>query len=162
VEPRRKTCTHRRASRGRWIAPISFALLCIPADANVTVQEQLELGFGLIAAAQSSGIATVTPQGNISCGPHTCMGGHQAARLRLRGNRNGVYDISYSTGDTLAHTGGGGSIPFGNFTDDTLGGVLILNQGGQGRLLVGGDLTVGPSTIGGDYTGNYTIIFNLQ
>lgn len=153
---------HPRTVRSRWIGPLALALLCIPANANVTINEQRELDFGLIAAGQSTGAVTVTPQGNISCGPHTCLGGHQAARIRVSGDRRGVYDVSYSTGDTLSHTGGGGAIPIGNFTDDTLGGSLLLNSGGQGRLFIGGDLTVGPTTIGGDYTGNFTILFNLQ
>lgn len=147
----------------RWIALAAIAVVCIPANATITrVREQRELDFGLIAAGQSVGAVTLSPQGAISCGPHTCLGGHQAARLRVRGNRRGVYDVSYSSGDTLNRVGGGGSVPIGNFTDDTNGGTLVLNPGGQARLHVGGDLTVGPTTIGGDYTGNFTILFNLQ
>jgi hypothetical protein len=51
VTPRR----HPRTVRSRWIAPLALALLCIPANANITIREQRELEFGSIAAGQSSG-----------------------------------------------------------------------------------------------------------
>jgi hypothetical protein len=51
----RDACRHPRTVRSRWIAPLALALLCIPANANITIREQRELEFGSIAAGQSSG-----------------------------------------------------------------------------------------------------------
>jgi len=138
-----------------------LAACCLSAQANVSVNEQRTLDFGLIATGPTTGPVTVTPFGSISCGPHTCLGGHQADRLKVSGNRNGVYDVSYSSGDVLTHVVGGATIPIGNFSDSA-GGTIVLNSGGQAQFFVGGQLILGPLTPGGEYAGTFTIIFNLQ
>jgi hypothetical protein len=161
VESRRNVVPVLRRPRRRVRLALVLALAASSASGNVTATEKRDLSFGLVAAGQATGAVTVTPAGAVFCGPHTCLGGQQAERLKLSGDKHGVYDITYSTGDVLDHAGGGGSIPLGSFTDSA-GGLLILNGGGQAQLFVGGALTVGPLTTGGDYTGSYTIIFNLQ
>ena len=162
VASRARPSTSRRRAPLRWVALLTaLVALASPARSDITVDEKRDLDFGLIAAGQSTGVVTVSPFGGASCGPHTCLGGQEPAWIRVSGNKNGVYDMSYSSGDTLVHTGGGGSIPLGNFTDQ-VGGTLVLNPGGQGRIHIGGDLTVGPLTTGGDYSGTFTVIFNLQ
>jgi len=156
------------ARRPLWLAALlgvaafaSLAGLARPAGAQLQATEQRSLEFGLIAAAGTSGAVTVTPGGAASCGPHTCLGGQAAARFRVRGGSSEVYALSYSSGDTLARSGGGGSLPLQNLADDA-GGTLTLNRGGQGRFRVGGEIVLGPTTPGGDYSGTYTIFFNLQ
>jgi hypothetical protein len=139
----------------------SFAVLAQPAGSPLQIIEQRALGFGLIAAGGTSGAVTVTTAGTATCGPHTCLGGHAEARFRVRGGSSEVYDLSYSSGDTLDRTGGGGSVPLQNLADD-VGGILTLNNGGQGRFRVGGEIVLGPTTPGGDYSGTYTIFFTLQ
>jgi hypothetical protein len=139
----------------------AFAGLAQPARGPLQITEQRSLQFGLIAAGASTGAVTVTPAGTVSCGPHTCLGGQAEARFRVRGGSSEVYDLSFSTGDALNHVGGGASVPLQNLGDD-VGGILVLNPGGQGRFRVGGEVVVGPTTRGGDYSGTYTIFFNLQ
>jgi hypothetical protein len=139
-----------------WAALAGFAAR---ASAQV-VNEQQTLSFGRIAAGQTSGAVTVTPTGSASCGPHTCLGGHREARFQVIGLSLSTYDLSYSTGDTLNRTGGG-SVPLQSFEDDK-NGTLTLNLLGVGTFRVGADLIAGPTAPGGDYSGTYTIFFELQ
>lgn len=133
-----------------------------PAVAQAQFVEQSQLEFGSIAVGQSSGPVGVAPNGGAGCGVHTCLGGQGAARFQIvQGESNTAYSINYSTGDVLAHSSGSGTIPLQNLNDD-VGGVLRTNNGGVGRLRVGGEIVIGPSTPGGSYTGTYTILLELQ
>jgi hypothetical protein len=180
VEKRRKPRQHRRSSSDLFAAErkraavrrlrtssvlAGFAVGTIltasaPPIAAQQVTEQQSLAFGRIAEGQTSGTVTVTPTGTASCGPLTCLGGQHEASFQVIGLSLRTYGLSYSTGNTLNRTGGG-SLPLQNFKDNK-NGTLTLNLLGVGTFRVGGDLSVSPTAPGGDYSGTYTIIFNLE
>ena len=157
MEPRRRLRT--RSVLAGFAAGATLAASAPPAAAQ-QVTEQQSLAFGRIAEGQTSGTVTVTPTGTASCGPHTCLGGQSGARFQVIGLSLQSYGISYSTGNTLNRTGGG-SLPLQNFKDDK-NGTLTLNLLGAGTVRVGADLSLSPTAPSGNYSGTYTIIFNLQ
>ena len=150
-----------RNLRLRGLAALCALGLALSAVA-LDIREKTQLEFGGIATGPSSGPVTLAPTGGVSCGVHTCLGGAAPSKIHIKkGERNSQYSISYSTGDLLLQSGGSGTIPLQNL-NDSAGGLLVTNGGGNAKFDIGGEIVVGPATPGGDYGGTYTIILELQ
>ena len=124
--------------------------------ADITIQEDTSLNFGIILADNSASSVTVRPNGTHNATGNTIVTGPISnAFFRLTGEPNTNFTVGFSTGDFL--TGPGEAMELSRFRHNNRNNLFFRNNGRR-NLKVGARLLLNNNQVAGNYTGTYTLI----
>lgn len=123
----------------------------------ISIVEDTQMDFGIIAVDTSGGTVTISSAGAVS-GPaaYTFSGSPAAGAFTASGDASTAVTISFTAGSL---TGPGTAMTLNNFTHDA-GGSPTTDGTGNLAFNVGADLVVGASQTAGAYSGTYTVTVN--
>ena len=123
----------------------------------ITITEDTQMDFGIIAVDTSGGTVTISSAGAVSGpGTYSFSGSPAAGTFTASGDASTAVTISFTNGSL---TGPGTAMTLNNFTHDA-GGSPTTNGTGDLTFNVGADLVVGANQTAGAYSGTYTVTVN--
>ena len=126
-----------------------------------SIEKILDLNFGNIVIASTSGTMTINPQDNFPSntgGVSPLPSARTRAEFLVKGKANMYFSVSINTSSiTLQNTGNSGqklTLSLSNYTTGR------FNNIGVAYLYVGGTLNIGANQPSGSYQGTFTVTLN--
>ena len=126
-----------------------------------SIEKILDLNFGNIVIASTSGTMTINPQNNFTSntgGVSPLPSARTRAEFLVKGKANMYFSVSINTSSiTLQNTGNSGQTLTLSLSNYTTG---RFNSTGNGYLYIGGTLNIGANQPSGSYQGTFTVTLN--
>jgi hypothetical protein len=126
-----------------------------------SIEKILDLNFGNIVIASTSGTMTINPQNNFPSytgGVSPLPSERTRAEFLVKGKANMYFSVSINTSSiTLQNTGNSGQTLTLSLSNYTTG---RFNSTGNGYLYIGGTLDIGANQPSGSYQGTFTVTLN--
>lgn len=126
-----------------------------------SIEKILDLNFGNIVIASTSGTMTINPQNNFPSytgGVSPLPSERTRAEFLVKGKANMYFSVSINTSSiTLQNTGNSGQTLTLSLSNYTTG---RFNSTGNGYLYIGGTLNIGANQPSGSYQGTFTVTLN--
>ena len=126
-----------------------------------SIEKILDLNFGNIVIASTSGTMTINPQNNFTSntgGVSPLPSERTRAEFLVKGKANMYFSVSINTSSiTLQNTGNSGQTLTLSLSNCTTG---RFNSTGNGYLYIGGTLNIGANQPSGSYQGTFTVTLN--